>query len=509
MKIIIISLLLILLIQIKTETTGKPQRKADIEVEKKAKENTFALLSKTTVEKLSHFELSNLISESMGLAPITEGKRNNGQNQEKNAQTNSNLLIIFPKIFPNELNCISNIDNTQIATLTNPTDALIKDSVSFAATILTGQSPEDHGVSSVNWMKSSESLFKATLIDLLYQAYPNKSTTLSLSSSQEFVDVSSHKFKYPSTRMIQGFYDYKTKTLNGFHFSNKKNKLIPISDQIDSFSSGIFSDFIDNGGQILFSNKKNSQDLVFFKKDFIDVTFSLDDPVDSSFIADISLLNLFLSNPNLLNLDSSAPDFWFSVFSSLEFIGRDTETYRKVIQIIDLILPSIIQKFQQIYPNRASFQIIFTGSQFPTLTERIEISTHIYTKFKNYIVTDLSTTQKLFPEFYLKHIDMTKEKHYEICEQIQNTLDSLDSSFVVHCYPNSVFEKELNPLIKKFYQKSLPLTLTTTPTDFQLNFWIIIGLIICVFIVSWILGAMKYTDDKILFSKSRIKTKND
>ncbi|KAJ6225988.1 renin receptor [Anaeramoeba flamelloides] len=201
---------------------------------------------------------------------------------------------------------------------------------------------------------------------------------------------------------------------------------------------------------------------------------------------------------------------WYITLASIENLKTQPEQYSTSLQLLDIIIPQIVEQFKTNFGSDSLIKLIFINDNEMKELEKEDVTRILNTNFKKEIITNTRITYSLLPNIYLKRF-LSKEQIIDICNQMQLLFDENEKDLNVICNGanDDRLKREIHPDTEKNYIKEEQGGYPSADeiADYQITFWISVSLIAAMIGVSYMLGCLKYEDDTILFAKTSARLK--
>ncbi|KAJ3436239.1 renin receptor [Anaeramoeba flamelloides] len=393
------------------------------------------------------------------------------------------------------------------------------DSLSIFTSLLTNSEPSKHGIASKNWIMHDQVLVDTHSDLLKHKAFQNEEDVhqcVSLSSRFEFVRVS-----FPHLQTIEKLDSKEDKYA---FIQPEKKKIITNNHEIapDGSIPSIKQFIKGYKDQNLFNNQLNAK--LSQRSTHIQFTLLNEEQADEAsevtifefdlsnhkqlvFLSEIMMIHKFLFENQNVNENKQ---LWYITLASIENLKTQPQQYSASLQLLDIIVPQIIEQFKTKFGSDSSIKLIFIDDNEMQELEKEDIIRILNTNFNKKIVTNPRTTYNLLPNIYLKRF-LSKEDIINVCDQMQQLFNENEKDLNVICNGASEdrLKREIHPETEKFYLKEEEGGYPTADeiADYQITFWISVSLIVAMIGVSYMLGSLKYEDDTILFAKTSARLK--
>ncbi|KAJ6240675.1 nucleolar protein [Anaeramoeba flamelloides] len=392
------------------------------------------------------------------------------------------------------------------------------DSLSIFTSLLTNSKPSEHGIHSKNWIMHDQVLVDTHSDLLKHKAFQNEEDVhqcVSLSSRFEFVRVSfPHKQTIEKVDSKDDKYAFirpeKKQIITNNHEIAPGGSIPSIKQFIKGyknknlFNNQLSSKLSQRSTHIQFTLLNEDQTE---KESEVTFEFDLNNHKQLIFLSEIMMVHKFLFENENVN---EKKQLWYITLASIENLKTQPEMYSTSLQLLDLIVPQIIEQFKTKFGSDSSIKLIFIDDNEIQELEKEDIIRILNTNFNKQIVTNPRITYNLLPNIYLKRY-LTKDEIVNVCDQMQQLFNENEKDLNVICNGASEdrLKREIHPETEKFYLKEEEGGYPTADeiADYQITFWISVSLIVAMIGVSYMLGSLKYEDDTILFAKTSARLK--
>lgn len=290
-----------------------------------------------------------------------------------------------------------------------------QDSVSTVATMLSGHTSSVHGIMGKSWYNEDKGFIEAyrakalckveTLSDMMNEVYGGKSLIFSFSGDFQFASAFGiHQFSKtqdPSSNSFGFFWNSRKQRFQSIYNPDERSTLtMEKKDVLSSFKNRVSSSDI---------MSIEGNDLSIDLKEQV-VRLKLNQKEIFAFIAELDFIFTMIEefeNGKLLHpfvLDNY-PDLYSIAISSIKGIaekyGQDSSEVKAALFILDTYLNQVIEKFETVYENKISTEIVFLAPPaFRELQGNKDLKKKVYSSLKKYI-NDKTVFESTFPVIHL------------------------------------------------------------------------------------------------------------
>lgn len=358
--------------------------------------------------------------------------------------------------------------------------------LSQLTTLMTGVLPSSHGISSPVWATPANQVAAAystpgshaaapTVGDVLLRTFDN-AAVVSFSASPAFASAGAAHVRSGFERSYIISMDQNTISNSGMGAG-----FTAAAVDIPAFlakSNSLLALFTQQGGVVSFNEAANTV-TVQVSSTADAVEFNLNNESDRLFFAELASLDELiaqLSSGDLSQLVSDAsPDLYTVALVGLQGLMQSYEiTDPKTMaaaQLLDAIVPELVKKFQSLYQNQLSAEIVLMGSPSMDAVARKAIIESIQHRLHSKV-----DAQESYPSLYVQHIVKSKQLD-SLCNTAQKTASKygLKAECVSQLTRPALLQEK-----SQIYSKQSSTTTTTQQNvvDFQINLWVSVLLVV-------------------------------
>ena len=380
-------------------------------------DNSFMYLIHRNPSKSSQIDensVADLIGQNLGLGVISPHASRAALPEETPFDKSRSNVLVYVDSIPTSLTADWTLfSQTNGQTIKINKEYYPQDAVAQAATFVTGQSPEVHGMVLGTWKHNGQDVRAyeealpdvGNVVDTLSKTFNGKALTVSASADfQIAAALGAHRILLESQPSWENHVFSWNATTKNF----------------DSAASSAPHDFF-NFDQVF--NKISALSGSPFDKTRVE---------DVQFLAEIELLNLFIDNleshPSVM--DEIPDSFNFGISSIRTLLTRyrtDAALVETASTMLDNILVKLVNKLEAVYGNKFSFQLIV---QPPTAYQILAANKGLHEKIDYVPLNRLQS--EFFPVLYGKNAE-------KVCEGLQR---AAGQDYIVSCHdtPSHVFQ---------------------------------------------------------------------
>jgi Type I phosphodiesterase / nucleotide pyrophosphatase len=475
-----------------------------------------SLLNPAARSNLNVHDVGNVVAHLMGVPPLSDETSTTVINELSQASmfnhASGNLFVsVFgmqkQQLIDDELPNLAQFFAASTAAGVRHTTAPRSSFVSLVS-MLTGQTPSEHGVVGEQWpsqdpMESSNKMIhayeepltyssavKASLYDVMAQTTNGRGAIVSVSSSSAVA-----RAMCPHQSLFQGDNQPGVSSRTCLTVSMEKGNVVDAfdhnqaaADVASTLSTDLWNELATNDVTVTLTSNVASVQIG-------DDTFNFDmkNSAHATVFAELALAFDIVKHVSQEKLVDSEPDLFsvgLSSLSSTELIG---DAQIMAMRLVDAALPLIVKNFHRTYPGRSIAEIALLGT-----------SEAVPQQVRNEIVRigqthsiDRASLQSSNMYVSIESAEQLEKLCADVNEKIQH------HGYEAHCIPTELDETSM-AFIELASGNQLQAGAAPSDADvdvYQIVLWLMILLSFALYAGAYSIGAMDYQSDTLLYSK--------